>query len=268
MRYTKFTPTASLQPFIECYFIWEGEVTERTEVQSPPNSYGAIVFNCVSPTWAFQHSTPVTKVPDAFVCGLFTSNYHRILQGKISMAGIVFKPSAIHNFFGVRMSSLVNSRMPLNLLIGNEAELLLQQLKERTEDNHRVQLLESFLLPRLHEAKKHLSKIDDAIEYIDKKGGVVTVDEVAHQLKISRRYLEKQFLPKVGVSPKFYARIKRFSILSNKIAHIKKVDWLDVVLESGLHDHSHLAKEFQEFNHMNPTEYHQNHTEMTRFVKG
>lgn len=268
MRYQKFTPVVALSPFIECYFVWEGEVVERTQVQSPPNCFGAIVLNYAEPTWAYQHSTAVSLVPDAFTCGLFTSNYHRVLLGKIGMVGIVFKATAIHNFFGLRMSNLVNSRMPLNLLIGEEADKLLESVKKAESDLGRIKYLEEFILGRLPDAKKRLSIIDEASEYIDQKEGLVSVDEVADHFRVSRRYLEKQFLEKVGVSPKFYSRLKRFSVISNKVAHSEKVDWQDVVLESGLHDQSHLVKEYKEFNHMNPSEYHQNHIELTRFIKG
>jgi hypothetical protein len=55
--------------------------------------------------------------------------------------------------------------------------------------------------------------------------------------------------------------------LANQVAHAKEVDWQQLVEEGRLHDQSHLIKEFQEFNKMAPTDYHQNHNELTRFVK-
>jgi AraC-like DNA-binding protein len=267
MRYQKFKPDPVLAPFIECYFIWEGEAKDRMEVQSPPNCFCAIVFNYGDPTWAYQHSADILPVPEAFVCGLFTSNYCRVLQGKIGMVGIVFKPTAIHSFFGIRMSSLVNSRMPLDLLLGAEAEKLSAVIRGCSSDDRRVQILESFVSGYLDEARKKVSLMDDVVEFIDDRKGCVSVDEVALKFKVSRRYLEKQFLEKVGVSPKFYARIKRFGTLSNKVAHAEKIDWQDVVFETDLYDQSHLVKEYMEFNKMNPSEYHLKHREMTRFLK-
>lgn len=267
MRYQKYPVAMELQPFVECYFIWEGEAKERLDVQSPPYCFGAIVVNYGDPTWAYQNSTEPNLVPEAFICGLFTSNYHRVLKGKIGMAGIVFKPAAIHNFFNIRMSTLVNGRMPLELLLGSSSHQLLSDIKKGISDVNRTEILEKFALRYLEEGKKKLSIIDEAVDYINLHKGIISVDEVAAHFKISRRYLEKQFLEKVGVSPKFYARIKRFGLLSNKIAHNEKIDWQDVVFENGFHDQSHLVKEFKEFNKMNPSEYHQNHKEMTRFVK-
>lgn len=267
MRYQKFPPSEELKPFVECYFIWEGEAIESLDVQSPPNSFAAMVFNYGDPYEAYQNSTPRNVVPKAFVCGLFTSNYHLVLKGKIGLAGIVFKSSALHNLFGIRMSQLVNSRMPLELLLQNRAQSLWNAVNAALNDEGRIKVLEEFAHSHLPNAKTKLSIIDESLELIDQHKGSISVEAVANQLKISRRYLEKKFLEKVGVSPKFYARIKRFGLLSNKVAHSENVDWQDIVFESGLTDQSHLVKEFMEFNQMNPTDYFLKHNELIRFVK-
>jgi AraC-like DNA-binding protein len=93
------------------------------------------------------------------------------------------------------------------------------------------------------------------------------VDGVADELRVSRRYLEKNFLEKVGVSPKFYARIKRFTELSKQVAYGKDWDWQEIISNFGFHDQSHLVKEFLVFNNMNPTDYFQNHKELIRLIK-
>jgi methylphosphotriester-DNA--protein-cysteine methyltransferase len=144
---------------------------------------------------------------------------------------------------------------------------MLDAIIHETTDDGRIKIMQDFVLRYAPDAKKRMSIVDEAVGFIDMHNGSVSVEEVATKFKVSRRYLEKQFLEKVGVSPKFYARIKRFGTLSNKVAHLEKVDWQDVVFETDLHDQSHLVKEFMEFNKMNPSEYHQKHREMTRFLK-
>lgn len=268
MRYQKFQPAASLQSFIECYFVWKGDAAAGMSVQSPPNSFCSIVFNYGDSYLATQQNTIPVQVPRAFVSGQFTSNYTLELKGTISMAGIVLKPCTIHNFFAVRMSELVNSRVPLSFLPGLPEDILWSAVKGQATDEGRIKILEELMLSYLNVGKSNLSIIDEAVDYIDSCKGCVSVEAVAVQLKISRRYLEKKFLEKVGFSPKFYARIKRFGNLSNKIAHNPKIDWQEIVQEYGFHDQSHLVKEFMEFNRMNPSQYHLLHREMTRFVKG
>jgi methylphosphotriester-DNA--protein-cysteine methyltransferase len=134
-------------------------------------------------------------------------------------------------------------------------------------DEIRIKILEELILSRLLTAKSRLSVIDEAVELIDHHRGSVSVEAVANQLKISRRYLEKKFLEKVGVSPKFYARIKRFTTLSKEVVYNKSFDWQDLVYKYGFHDQSHLVKEFMEFNQMNPSDYHLKHNELIRYVK-
>lgn len=267
MRYQKFQPTSILQPLVECYFIWEGEANEGVKVQSPPNGFSSIVFNYAEPYIASQNNNAPMLVPRAFASGQFTSNYTLELKGEIGMAGIVLKPCTLHNFFGTRMSQLVNARVPISFFPGLPEEILWTAVKTQLSDAGRIKILEELMISYLPSAKMNASIIDDAVEYIDSCNGCISVEAVAEHLTISRRYLEKKFLEKVGVSPKFYARIKRFGSLSNKIARQEKIDWQAIVVEYGFHDQSHLVKEFMEFNQMNPTQYHLVHREMTRFVK-
>ncbi|MEJ0055555.1 MAG: helix-turn-helix domain-containing protein [Bacteroidota bacterium] len=267
MRYQKFPPHKDLGPFVECYYVWQGEARTLLDVQSPAFGYCAMVFNYGDTYKAYQNKEEVKVVPRAFISGQFTSNFHLLMKGVISTVGIVFKPTAPNYFFGIRMSHLVNNRMALSLLLDKEIDKLLPAIKHQATDTKRVEILENFLLSRLSEAKSHLSIVDEAVEFIDINQGCSTVDEVATYLKVSRRYLEKKFLETVGVSPKFYARIKRFGILSNRISHSEKIDWQQIVFEHGFHDQSHLAKEFTEFNKMNPSTYVMLHNEMTRFLK-
>ena len=267
MRYQKYQPDVALRPFVECYFVWGGEAKETVDVQSPPNSFNALVLNYADSYEAYQNSTERMSVPNAFVCGIFTSNYHLVLRGNIGMIGIVFKPPALFNFFGIHMSKLVNNRLALELLLPDKAPLLLKEIKAASTDEDRVKILEEFALQFLGEAKARRSVVDEAVELINEHRGCISVEAVSAHLKISRRYLEKHFLEKVGVSPKFYSRIKRFVTLSKTVAYSEKFDWQDIVFENGLHDQSHLAKEFLEFNRMSPSEYFEKHQELIRLIK-
>lgn len=266
MNYQKFLPLADLASYVECFFEWTGHAKKELDVQSPPNSFCGLVINCGAPMLAYQHASPRTQVPLAFVSGMFTSNYHLIVNGPIRVVAVVLKPYAVHDFFGIRMSTLVNSRLDLSLLPGFDLSLV-HAIQQTHAAHAQIGLLQGFLLGKLSEAKTRATVINDAAKEIDRLNGNVEVGALAEQFNISKRYLEKRFLEKVGVSPKMYARIKRFGVLANQVAHAKEVDWHQVVEGADLHDQSHLIKEFKEFNKMTPNDYHQTHNEMTRFVK-
>ncbi|MCH6234958.1 helix-turn-helix domain-containing protein [Cognataquiflexum rubidum] len=266
MIYKKYPPALDLMPYLDCLFIWERDSSEPLVVQSPPSGFNALVFNYSDPYWAYQNETQKEKVPIAFVSGQFTANYHLEVNGKIGIIGVVLKASSLYNFFGLNMVSLVNKRLDLLDALGENTNGIFDSVKNASTAEERIKLIQDFLLSHLEAARSRQSIIDDTISFIDQNNGMVTIEEVLVKFKISRRYLEKRFLEKVGISPKLYSRIKRFGNLSNKVAHTNEIDWQDLVFESGFHDQSHLAKDYKAFNQMNPSDYHQKHRELIRFI--
>lgn len=266
MVYKKFQPVSDLVPYVDCLFVWERETGETLLVQSPPSGFNALVFNYADPYWAFMQEDQKEQVPLAFASGQFTGNYHLELSGQIGMIGMVLKASSLYNFFGLNMVSMVNKRLALDGFLGEAGNKIHQEIKSATSTEARIKILEDFLLTHSEAAKRNLSIIDEAIDFIDHKNGMLTIDEVLSRFKFSRRYLEKKFREKVGISPKLYARIKRFGYLSNRVVHNQEVDWQDIVFENGFHDQSHLVKDYKAFNQMNPSEYYQKHRELIRFM--
>lgn len=261
MFYKKEKPDVALAPFVECYYSWQGFFEKERIIQSPPTSFCAIVFNFGDPYFAKQGETNPITVPQSFVSGQFTSNYQLILKGNINMVGIVFRPSALFNFFALPMPGLTNNRVDINLVLP-QLNTLQERLKNQQENIKSI--IDDFLLAQLPQATKKFSFVDQAIEWIDNQNGTCTVDDLALRLRVSRRHLEKKFLEKTGVSPKFYARLKRFSILSNLVIHQNKPDWQELLFNAGFHDQSHLIKEYLEFNRMTPSEYFKNNQELAR----
>jgi AraC-like DNA-binding protein len=266
MFYKKYQPSTELVPYVNCFFLWERNSEEPLVVQSPPSGFEALVFNFADPYLAYQSETAKEVAPISFASGQFTTNYHIEIIGRIEVIGIVFKASSLFNFFGFNMSSLVNKRIDLKELLDEKINGVFEEMKHKNSIEDRIHILEKFLSSYLETAKERLSIIDDTISYIDQHNGMVSVEEVLSKFKISRRYLEKKFLEKVGISPKLYSRIKRFGYLSNKVAHNPEIDWQDIVFENGFHDQSHLVKDFKAFNQMNPSDYHQKHRELIRFI--
>jgi len=267
MIYKKFQPISELLPYVKCYFIWERDSTEPLLVQSPPSGFNALVFNYSDPYRAYLNKAEKEDVPLAFVSGQFTANYHLEINGKIGLIGAVMEASSLYNFFGLQMTTLVNKRLALQELLGAKGTEIEERIRTAYTAAERILLLEMFLLSNLEIVQSRLSIIDDTISFIDQKNGMVTIEEVLCKFKFSRRYLEKKFLEKVGLSPKLYARIRRFGYISNKVANNKEINWQDIVFENGYYDQSHLVKDYKAFNKMKPTAYHQEHHELIRFIK-
>ncbi|MBS9525118.1 AraC family transcriptional regulator [Litoribacter alkaliphilus] len=165
------------------------------------------------------------------------------------------------------MKDLVNQRRPLDLMVGKTGNIIYDDLANSPSIESKIIKIEDFLNSYYETAKSRLSIIDEAIDFINDRRGVVTIQEIVTKYKFSSRYLEKKFLEKVGVTPKLYSRIKRFSTVTDRVSRMQKVDWQEIVLENGFHDQSHFVKDFKKFNFIKPSQYHHQQQDQTWFFE-
>ncbi len=236
MLYRKIRPSTYLHPFVECYYVWESAHTlpEPLEVSSPPNGFAAMVFNYGGLYWARRPDLSWGSVPNCFISGQFTSQYHVRLAGRIGMVGIVFKPAAMATIFGFNMIDFTDQRICLIEALGTQGIDLAHCIAVASSLNQRVQILETFLLEKLKTSRFVLNAADYAVDIILERRGMVTVKAVAEELRVSRRLLEKQFIRKVGLSPKYYARLRRLGVICARLIRQKQIDWQDIVFLGGL----------------------------------
>jgi AraC-like DNA-binding protein len=91
---------------------------------------------------------------------------------------------------------------------------------------------------------------------IDSHYGDIRVRDVASSCNLSERQLERLFVEQVGVTPKLYARIRRFRAVLNVFADPtsdQKPRLADLAAEYGYVDQSHLMRDFAGFSHPLPT---------------
>ncbi|MCW5911986.1 MAG: AraC family transcriptional regulator [Cyclobacteriaceae bacterium] len=81
----------------------------------------------------------------------------------------------------------------------------------------------------------------------------VRIGQLAQQLGISERYLEKRFQTATGVSPKKYMQRLRFNRTVTMLKN--NCDMMDIVVELGYHDQAHLINDFKKFAGCAPSRY-------------
>ncbi len=256
MFYQKITPTAALQPYIMCYFIWEHteQLASPLEINSPPNGLGGIVFNYGDPYYALGEKGKWERVPYCFAAGQFTKNYSLRLSGNIGMVGIVFWPAGLSHLLGTPMIEFTNQRIDLNLVLGKEAAILKSQILESETHHHRIEILEHFLLDKLCKKASAPDIVDSAVSAIVQHKGILSISQLSDDLCISPRQFRRRFTEKVGVAPKFFSRIKRFSYISHLSAS-SFAKWMDIVHEGGYYDQAHFIRDFCEFSGKKPSEF-------------
>lgn len=191
-----------------------------------------------------------TLVPRCFFAGQSTTNYSLTFAGTVGIAGIVFMPAAVSTLFGILMEGTADNRIELSSLLGNEVSAWCDSMIGADSSAARIEMIQNYLTSKLTGHRARYNVADLAASRILSAEGNITVEELASELCVSRRQLERKFLEKTGLSPKLYARIVRMSPISNFVAHHddEKIDWQDLVFKGGFHDQNHFVKDFKKLN--------------------
>ena len=266
--YSKYSPDVRLSPFLVCYYFFEATFDNAKVIQSPPTGYAAITFNFIDGYQVCSgNDVEFTASPPAVVVGQQTKNYKLKFSGHIQQIGLVFKPTAIATLFDYSMKALVDARIALESVIGEVSEMLFERLKSESRIEYRLALMHSFLLEAMDGYEKRMNVADVASNIILSTKGTISIDELLDKLKVSRRYLERRFTEKVGLTPKQYCRIVRMAHISNVVANQEEIDWHDLVYTGGFHDQNHFIKDFKALNTLSPAKYHQEHAELVRLLR-
>lgn len=270
MLYRKFQPAPHLRPFVECYFVWESPALPSggLAVESPPSGFGSMVFNYGEGYRVSTSRHENLDVPAAFVSGQSTRSYRLTLSGRVGMAGIVFRPAGISSLFGLPMYEFADERIALHDVLGPETDRLAERIAEAPSAESRAELLENFLNRRLLKTATNPDRTDYAANVIVDRFGIVSVGELLDDVCLSRRQFERQFLHRVGVSPKYYARIRRVGYLCAQLAarRWQVPDWHDLLFRAGYYDQSHFIKDFTEFTGKAPSLYVKGNAELGNFL--
>lgn len=270
MLYQKFSPAAALSPFVECYFIWESESPLEKEwvIESPPTGFCSLVINYGDPYFLQNKKYERLEVPPQFIAGQSIYSYRLFLHGSIGAAGIVFKPAALATLFGLNGFELTEERIDLFRVLPQEyIYRFVQQIKTSAGAQERVKLLEGMMLHHCQLHKPVPDYVDRAANQIVDRNGLLHVQDLIKESCTSRRTFERHFFQKVGLSPKYYARIRRIGYICNLVAGKKKVNWPEVFYQAAFYDQAHFIKDFEAFTGRSPQQYLKENTELANFVE-
>lgn len=270
MLYQKFRPCAQLAPFIETYYIWtsENEPVNNLVVESPPNGFCSIVFNTGDDYTLKNKKYDRLTVPRSFIAGQAIYSYSLHLSGRIAIAGIVFKPTGLSSLLNLPVYEFTEERIDLkqktdvSLVTRFEASL-----KALSDAGEKAKLLEQFVLELCKGYIPEPDGIDTAANRIVEENGMLHIHDLPNEVYMSRRNFERKFFKKVGLSPKYYARIRRISYLLNIIAGKKEADWMQLFSDCAYYDQSHFIKDFLEFTGRTPQQYLEANRELATMVK-
>jgi AraC-like DNA-binding protein len=256
-----------LRPFVSNYCIMEVDNIEVINNVFTAKTDSVLMFHIGMPptTVSIQFDFPNTPNKhytfyrhQAWLGGMLTEP----LLGQISHKGcylcVVLTPFGVHHFLRESAINLANHGFSIdNLSLPHRFDDLMDKLYETDSKTEALQLVENELLKYYNELKMPFSvkEISPVTNFITRQKGVVKIKQLEDKFRISRRWLEKQFLAQVGVSPKQYVRVTRFNAMLGKVTTDPSVSLGGILDEFGYYDQSHLIKDFNDFTGLAPIAY-------------
>lgn len=257
MIFKRINPTPQSEAWVECYWIIENDDPVQLVQKIIPDGFPEIVFHFGDPyqislgdRWEVQAKSLLAGQIRKF---FFLKN-----TGKASMLGIKLKPATLQSLFRMDMELITDKVIELSDLLMDLRNAILN------EDNFEDRVSASNQYFEKFNGNEINKLIDIALIRIFEGKGMVTVNEMANEVGLSERQFERQFKKHVGLSPKFYSRIIRFSSIF-QLHEQGDPSWLDLAYEAGYADQSHFIRNFKTFTGDDPTSYGFDEKNMANF---
>jgi len=168
-----------------------------------------------------------------------------IIRGHIESLVVMFQPCGFHALFGVPTEPLAQTGTEGHSVLGPAVSQLHQRLGNARLFSERVRLLDAFFLRHLKTMHSD-DIVHRALHLLTTPGNSLKVTDVADQIGINVRQLERKSLAYAGVSPKMLTRISRFShALSLRTE--RSFNWTQIAHAAGYHDQMHMIRDFRAF---------------------
>ena len=254
MIYKQKEPSLGLKHTIKSFWLIDSEQDSSINRQKIiPDGYPELIFHYRLPYKA-NISGSWFQQDNHLVAGQIKNHFYIENTGAIGIFGIKLQPWSLRLLFGLDMSSITDKVVAIqNLKFSNIQPIIDVSIGVTTFEN-KIKALENIFSDLIKSSTHKIQKGQKATQLIIDTKGEVSIQEVIDKVGISERSLERYFKSYIGLAPKFYSRIIRFSNIFNLVQN-NDFNWSDVTYLAGFYDQSHFIKNFKEFTGEEPSNY-------------
>ncbi|HEX2621156.1 MAG TPA: AraC family transcriptional regulator [Phototrophicaceae bacterium] len=243
---SRHSPTSSdIAFFVDRYWIIDWDLTD-----SEPYLQETLPYPCVH---------LVIEPDNTLIYGVDTGKFARLVQNRGRVFGIKFRPGAFYPFMQSSISALTNRTLPPEQVFdvdGRTLEAAVLPLKEQVQMIARV---EQFLQQHLPMLDPNVTLINQIVDCIIDNRSVTRVEDIALQMALSKRSLQRLFQQYVGVSPKWVIQRYRLQEAAEQLAADVTggiaTDQVTLAQQLGYFDQAHFIKDFKLIVGSTPAEY-------------
>jgi AraC-like DNA-binding protein len=250
MKFDKHFPTDRLKPYIKYFVVSECAVEKEYKVF--PSSALVIGFQYKGGLVKIQDSGDI-KLKTEGVTGI--TDRYQVFKNSADIGTVLvyFTETGFAHFTAQPAHELFNLSLSLAEIFDKyEVAAVEERLAIARHDQHRVQIVEEFLLSQL-KCIEIDQLIVEAVGLIQRSRGNIRIKELNERLYISQSPFEKRFRKTVGTTAKKFADIVRFNSILKQLGSTKTLT--EICYENNYFDQAHFIKDFKQFTGTTPEKF-------------
>lgn len=256
MVWKYYSPHPALTEYVESICIMEHEFT-ASDTFSPfytymPTHTRFLCFYLADPLIVKRGPGNFEKRGHAMIVGPQLTPVTLNLGKKQTNVIIMFRPCGLYRLLGFSLDEIVDCDFEASLILGNDIANVTERLMNISSNERRNTIVQDYLLRKLSKLKPAFP-IDRAMLELIAAHGNLSMDNLASQACLSVRQLERQSLQRIGLSPKYFSRMVRFSEAYKFKERNPFTPWIDIAYRFGYFDQMHFIRDFRHFTENNPS---------------
>jgi AraC-like DNA-binding protein len=250
-----YIPHPLLRDFIQCIMVIEVKVDISpgpVVIPYPPTPQNSLFFYINDPIQVqFDDARRFVLQPRSVIVGPQLTPVKIDINQNHKAVRVGFHPGGLYRLLGFSLHEMIDGNYNAADVFGNDMQQVHQQLQEADGFDAIKEVVEQFLLRYLHQLKPILP-FDKAMLQLMKHNGNMPIEEIASMSCLSLRQFERVCKQRIGMPPKLFARIIRFSKAYRLRETFPLISWTSIAYECGYFDQMHFIRDFKQFARVAP----------------
>lgn len=204
----------------------------------------------------YRH-TPSVK-PTSGIAGMQSSMKGAfVFKGHNRIFTIQFTPGGFSSIFAIPGTYIMNRLYDVREVLHTDMDLVHEQIHDAKSFYEMIPFVENYLLNKLVKNKtlylNHpLLLATDALVTHPHQ---FSIKDLAYHTNMTLKTFERRFTEQVGLSPKLFHRVHRFSRAVELKMASPELSWADIAYRLGYYDQMHFIKDFKQFTNSTPSDF-------------
>jgi AraC-like DNA-binding protein len=219
----------------------------------PPTPFQSLMFYCNHPVSMGRIGNDgFDKQPLTVLIGPQYSRVNVKVHKQLKAIRVDFLPGGMYHLLGIPMHELFDGGFDASDFFGAEMRNINEQLQEISDLEVGKNIVEKFLLKRASNLTGVLP-FDSAMHILMNSNGMMSIEKTASLSCLSLKSFERKCKERIGMNPKTYSRILKFSKAYRLHEAAPQLSWINIAHEAGYYDQMHMIRDFKTFAGVNPS---------------